>query len=192
MFEDNSSQQLYVAPVATLFSSEETATTTPQLDGSNHQSQKFHVPDAMSILSPPQNSTTNFDYKTTTNVDPKAFTSSSAVYLSATEAETVNSILSQNMPTEQRFDEAINLPVASNLVRPSSKSLLGSLMNIPASPSQHYAVTCSHENAGQELCYLCHQRQKRNVPIYYHEENKRKEKEESQILSQYQHLKVRY
>lgn len=73
-------------------------------------------------------------------------------------------------------------------MRPSSKSLLGALTNNNNS-STHYAVSCSHENAGQELCYLCHQRQKRNVPVYLHEEVKRREKEEAQVLSQYQHLK---
>lgn len=74
------------------------------------------------------------------------------------------------------------------LQKPSSKQLLVSLPNrggtASAAPS-----SCGHHGAGQELCYLCHQRSKRNVPIYLHEEKRQKEAEEQQLLQQYQHLK---
>lgn len=46
---------------------------------------------------------------------------------------------------------------------------------------------CGHHGAGQELCYLCHQRTKRNVPIYLHEEKRIREAEEAKLLEQYQH-----
>eukprot|EP00795_Rhopilema_esculentum_P017226 gene17226-8778_t len=47
---------------------------------------------------------------------------------------------------------------------------------------------CLHD-AGQELCYLCYQRERRNVPIYLHEERRKKELEEDRLLQQYQHIK---
>jgi hypothetical protein len=71
------------------------------------------------------------------------------------------------------------------LIRPSSKSLLNNITPKPVSS----APVCGHQNSGQELCYLCHQRHKRNVPVYLHEEVKLKEKEENQMLMQYQHMK---
>ena len=46
---------------------------------------------------------------------------------------------------------------------------------------------CGHHGAGQELCYLCHQRTKRNVPVYLHEEKRIREAEEAKLLEQYQH-----
>ncbi|CAB3978852.1 Hypothetical predicted protein [Paramuricea clavata] len=49
---------------------------------------------------------------------------------------------------------------------------------------------CCHNNkAGQELCYLCHQRSRKNIPIYLAEENKRREQEDDRCLQQYQHTK---
>jgi Cft2 family RNA processing exonuclease len=56
------------------------------------------------------------------------------------------------------------------------------------SPSGSKPTTpCGHQGAGQELCYLCHQRAKRNVPIYLHEEKRIREAEEAKLLEQYQH-----
>jgi hypothetical protein len=56
------------------------------------------------------------------------------------------------------------------------------------SPSGSKPTTpCGHHGAGQELCYLCHQRAKRNVPIYLHEEKRIREAEEAKLLEQYQH-----
>ena len=72
---------------------------------------------------------------------------------------------------------------SSGLVRPSSSRLISSL--IP----KHEPTKCGHYNAGQELCYLCHQRNRRNVPVYLHEEVKQKDAEETQLLMQYQSLK---
>lgn len=46
---------------------------------------------------------------------------------------------------------------------------------------------CGHHGAGQELCYVCHQRAKRNIPIFLHEEKRIREAEEAKLLEQYQH-----
>ncbi|XP_033113235.1 coiled-coil domain-containing protein 81-like [Anneissia japonica] len=50
-------------------------------------------------------------------------------------------------------------------------------------------VYCSHDNAGQELCYLCHQRAVRNIPVNFDAERRRKEQEQDRLLQQYQHMK---
>ena len=49
-------------------------------------------------------------------------------------------------------------------------------------------VGCKH-NSGQELCYLCHQRQRRNVPISFTEEKEKAEQELDKALQQYQKFK---
>ena len=49
--------------------------------------------------------------------------------------------------------------------------------------------SCGHRNAGQELCYLCHQRERRNIPVSFAEERKKREMEEDRLLQQYQQLK---
>ena len=56
-------------------------------------------------------------------------------------------------------------------------------------PGTAPASTCGHPNAGQELCYLCHQRSRRNVPVSFTEERKRREDEEDRLLQQYQYMK---
>jgi hypothetical protein len=90
---------------------------------------------------------------------------------------------SNNFDQHHEQTSLIGFKRSNELARPSSKKLLN---NLSRSASQNQ---CGHENAGQELCYLCHQRQRRNVPVYLREEQELKEKEESQLLAQYQHLK---
>uniref|UniRef100_A0A8C5LYH1 Coiled-coil domain containing 81 n=1 Tax=Leptobrachium leishanense TaxID=445787 RepID=A0A8C5LYH1_9ANUR len=51
------------------------------------------------------------------------------------------------------------------------------------------AECIDHCRAGQELCYLCMQRARKNIPVYYTEEKKRREQEEEHILLQYQHMR---
>ncbi|CAJ0955385.1 unnamed protein product [Ranitomeya imitator] len=41
----------------------------------------------------------------------------------------------------------------------------------------------------KELCYLCLQRAQKNIPVYYTEERKEREKEEERVLQHYQHMK---
>lgn len=94
---------------------------------------------------------------------------------------------SSNAPQYQRSNtQAI-------LVRPSSRTLIGNLVKPNSGSRPGSSVppqsACGHHNAGQELCYLCHQRSRRNVPVYLHEEMRQKELEEDQLLMQYQSLK---
>ncbi|XP_062598479.1 coiled-coil domain-containing protein 81-like isoform X1 [Saccostrea cucullata] len=56
----------------------------------------------------------------------------------------------------------------------------------PPSPPQS---ACGHPNAGQELCYLCHQRSRRNIPVSFTEERRRREAEEDKLLQQFQYMK---
>lgn len=48
-------------------------------------------------------------------------------------------------------------------------------------------TSCGHHGHGQELCRICHQRAKRNIPVYLHEEKRAREADESKLLEQYQH-----
>ena len=61
--------------------------------------------------------------------------------------------------------------------------------NPPAESRPQTTSSCGHTNAGQELCYLCHQRARRNIPISFAEERKRREQEEDQLFQKYQHMK---
>ncbi|KXJ13436.1 coiled-coil domain-containing protein 81 [Exaiptasia diaphana] len=49
--------------------------------------------------------------------------------------------------------------------------------------------TVHGSRGGQELCYLCHQRAEKNVPVYLSEERRRKEMEQDRLLQEYQHQK---
>ncbi|XP_073258017.1 coiled-coil domain-containing protein 81-like isoform X2 [Porites lutea] len=58
----------------------------------------------------------------------------------------------------------------------------------PVSPSR--LLRCSHsDKAGQELCYLCHQRSQKNIPVYFTEERRQRELEQDRLLQQYQQQK---
>ncbi len=59
---------------------------------------------------------------------------------------------------------------------------------LPMPPPRAPSSTCGH-NAGQELCYLCHQRERRNIPVSFTEERNRREKDDDRLLQQYQHMK---
>ncbi|XP_029458125.1 coiled-coil domain-containing protein 81 isoform X2 [Rhinatrema bivittatum] len=51
------------------------------------------------------------------------------------------------------------------------------------------AQCLDHCRAGQELCYLCMQRARKNIPVSFAEERKRKEQEEERQLHKYQIMK---
>ncbi|XP_002732454.1 coiled-coil domain-containing protein 81-like [Saccoglossus kowalevskii] len=51
------------------------------------------------------------------------------------------------------------------------------------------STACGHALAGQELCYLCHQRDLHNIPISFEIERRRKEMEQDRLLQQFQHMK---
>ena len=64
------------------------------------------------------------------------------------------------------------------------------LYKLPSPPPLRQTQSaCGHQNAGQELCYLCHQRDSRNIPVNFSEERKMREKEEERLLRQYQQMK---
>ncbi|XP_063068598.1 coiled-coil domain-containing protein 81-like isoform X2 [Engraulis encrasicolus] len=47
----------------------------------------------------------------------------------------------------------------------------------------HFNLACKdHTRAGQELCYLCMQRKKRNIPLYVAEERWQEDQEEARLL----------
>ena len=174
-------------PVATLYSSEDAAPLANSnsnsliIDESTPKEQvKFHIPTA---------------YDTQQSTQFLSSSSKSEPGLTKNEAEAVNAVLNDN--NNNSNSNMNTLLTSSSLVfakkqpdlmmRPSSKTLLSNLTSksVATAPSP----MCGHHNSGQELCYLCHQRQRRNVPVYLHEEMKLKDKEESQLLMQYQHLK---
>jgi len=49
--------------------------------------------------------------------------------------------------------------------------------------------TCFHSETKHDLCHQCHQRNKRNIPVYVHDEKRQRELDETKILEQYQHDK---
>ena len=51
------------------------------------------------------------------------------------------------------------------------------------------SMSCGHLNSGQELCYLCHQRERLNIPVSFAEERKRRQEEEDRVSLEYQNLK---
>ena len=58
----------------------------------------------------------------------------------------------------------------------------------PAEVMSARASSCGHSNSGQELCYLCHQREKRNIPVFLAEERRAQEQKEDQLLQQFQSI----
>jgi len=63
------------------------------------------------------------------------------------------------------------------------------LGKVPSPPGGEKPASagCGH-NAGQELCYLCHQRSRRNIPVSFTVERNRREQEEDKLLQQFQHM----
>ncbi len=90
-----------------------------------------------------------------------------------------------------------NQPPPSNTIvsRPlnestSSFGLTRTSSSVNFSPQQNKtkSVTpCGHHDHGQDLCLVCHQRAKRNIPVYLHEEKRVRETEDEKLLEQYQH-----
>ncbi|XP_052709404.1 coiled-coil domain-containing protein 81-like isoform X1 [Crassostrea angulata] len=76
-------------------------------------------------------------------------------------------------------------PKLSPLQRSHSCDALDKPMKAPTPPQS----ACGHPNAGQELCYLCHQRARRNIPVSFTEERRRREAEEDKLLQQFQYMK---
>lgn len=68
----------------------------------------------------------------------------------------------------------------------TSRSLDATSPPLTAATSRSSVSSCGHNNAGQELCYLCHQRARRNVYLDLAEEKRRKEEEETRLLREFQ------
>lgn len=81
-------------------------------------------------------------------------------------------------------------PSTSIHIRSQSADCLAPPKPIPEVTQSAPTSACGHRNAGQELCYLCHQRERRNIPIFLKEERKKREAEEDRLLDEYQKLKI--
>lgn len=57
-----------------------------------------------------------------------------------------------------------------------------------ATPSLEKPQTsCGHYGPGQELCHLCSQRAKRNIPVFLHDEKRIRDETEDKLLEEYRH-----
>ena len=77
----------------------------------------------------------------------------------------------------------------------STHATAGQSKNVELETAAHPGETvsardsrCGHANSGQELCYLCHQREKRNIPVFLAEERRAQEQKEDQLLQQFQSI----
>ncbi|XP_063711963.1 coiled-coil domain-containing protein 81-like [Symsagittifera roscoffensis] len=57
------------------------------------------------------------------------------------------------------------------------------------SAASNHSECCHKASAGQELCYLCHQRDVRNIPVDFLAERQKRIEEEDKLLAQYQNLR---
>ncbi|XP_064605813.1 coiled-coil domain-containing protein 81-like isoform X2 [Liolophura sinensis] len=82
-------------------------------------------------------------------------------------------------------------PITPPKLEPLSRSRTEPLLDAGEKTVQFKAPSsaCGHSNAGQELCYLCHQRARRNIPVSFKEEIKAREEEDDRLLLQYQSMK---
>lgn len=59
----------------------------------------------------------------------------------------------------------------------------------PRPPSIAASSSCGHAGAGQELCYLCHQRARRNIPVSFSADVRRREDEEDRAILAYAQMR---
>lgn len=51
--------------------------------------------------------------------------------------------------------------------------------------------SCAHTDVnGHDLCYICHQREKRNIPVDMKQDRKRRQEQEDEILLTYQKMRA--
>ncbi|XP_045197677.2 coiled-coil domain-containing protein 81-like isoform X3 [Mercenaria mercenaria] len=86
-------------------------------------------------------------------------------------------------------DSLLNKPHPPAQLNPLHRSLSFDQMKPGEKVLTPPGSACGHPNAGQELCYLCHQRARRNIPVSFAEERKKREDEEDRLLQQYQYMK---
>ncbi|CAF0878677.1 unnamed protein product [Brachionus calyciflorus] len=172
--QEEDSKRISLAPVASIYSTEEQSAPL--------KSESSILPKVERQTSALVITNSKFQIPDVNNFRSQSFVAVSEPNFTQKESDTVNSILNDNTAAS-----AISFNTAKKaelqLVRPSSRTLLGTLL--PRPPQ----AICGHQNAGQELCYLCHQRQRRNNPVYLHEERRIKDQEETQLLMQYQQMK---
>jgi nucleoid DNA-binding protein len=85
-------------------------------------------------------------------------------------------------------------PATTTLAPPMSapnvgRSYSADLLPQPPVAPQPTTLTCTHSNSGQELCYLCHQRNKANNYVSFAAEQAAAENLEGNYLHQYQQLR---
>jgi hypothetical protein len=119
--------------------------------------------------------------------------------ISSTEIDTSSFYFFSNQPNGIVVRATNENSAALGFTRPVTdrgiRDRLSSSLNVYPQQYQHMnspgnskpSTPCGHHGAGQELCYVCHQRVKRNVPIYLHEEKRIRDAEEAKLLEQYQH-----
>uniref|UniRef100_A0A8D2DMU5 Coiled-coil domain containing 81 n=1 Tax=Sciurus vulgaris TaxID=55149 RepID=A0A8D2DMU5_SCIVU len=77
-----------------------------------------------------------------------------------------------------------------NVIPKSSPSSVCLKNDNETKPRTYLAPDCQdHKKAGQEMCYVCLQRAKRNSPLYYNEERRRGEIQDEQLIQQHQIMK---
>lgn len=87
-----------------------------------------------------------------------------------------------------RNSSSPNIIISRSTNENPSTHISSSLVNPYPQLTKSKSVTpCVHHGTGQELCQVCHQRAKRNIPVYLHEEKRTREAEEEKLLEEYLH-----
>ena len=170
-FQEKINDEKNTVAVATIYSSDDISNGNNSL--LNMQQPQLEVRPATTYRIP-----NAFNIKPTSSMNPP---------LNSNEQDALNSALSDSATSSKIFSKSEGVTLA----RPSSGNLISKLVPPKQTTSAPNSAShqCIHHMHGQELCYLCHQRQRRNVPLYLHEETRQKELEEDQLLMQYQQLK---
>ncbi|ESO84113.1 hypothetical protein LOTGIDRAFT_229612 [Lottia gigantea] len=92
-------------------------------------------------------------------------------------------------PPRTPLNKILSPPHLEPLHRVRSAELVGEMREVAFAENTKPMSACGHSNAGQEICYLCHQRSSRNIPVSFDTERKRREEEENSLLREYQALK---
>ncbi|XP_040278578.1 coiled-coil domain-containing protein 81 [Bufo bufo] len=97
---------------------------------------------------------------------------------------TAISLNEDKIPKPKTAPERLGSPASMNIPRADPEVNQTNVLQIRPPPA-----CLDHCRAGQELCYLCLQRAQKNIPVYFTEERKLREREEERVLQQYQHMK---
>lgn len=79
----------------------------------------------------------------------------------------------------------------SSLDRTSARDRISSSLNVH--PEQYQQIitktttSCSQHDTVPELCRICHERTKRNIPVYLYEEKRVRDEDETKLLEEHQH-----